>query len=121
MNHTLEAFLGDNLIFYSDGRWLHPIFELEIFLRQQNHDPASLILKDKIVGRAAALLQVYLGIKRVKAGMISQLGKEIFDQHRIDYEYKKLVPRIKCRTEEMLKDEYDPEKAYKLIKELASR
>ena len=121
MKHSLEVYLKNELIFFSDGNWLHPLFELERFLRQLNSDPASLIIKDKIVGRAAALLQVYFGIKKVNAGMMSELGKEIFDHYQIDYEYEALVDRIQCRTEEMLRDEFDPGIAYKLIKELNKR
>jgi hypothetical protein len=118
MKHTLEVYSGDELIFFSDGKWLHPLFELEIFLMQQNYDPASLILADKIVGRAAALLQLNLGIKSIRAGLMSKLAKEVFDHFQIKYEYEKLVERIQCRTEELLKNEFDPNSAYLLIKKL---
>jgi hypothetical protein len=118
MKHTLEVYSGDELIFFSDGKWLHPLFELEIFLMQQNYDPASLILEDKIVGRAAALLQLHLGIKSVRAILMSKLAKDVFDHFQIKYEYEKLVERIQCRTEELLKNEFDPNKAYLLVKKL---
>lgn len=118
MEHTLEVYLDGKLIFHSDGKWLHPLFELENFLRQQNYDPESLILKDKIVGRAAALLQIYLGIKSVHAGLMSNLAKEVFDHFQINYEYENLVERIQCRTEELLKNEYDPQKAFEMIMKL---
>jgi hypothetical protein len=118
MEHTLEVYSEDVLIFFSDGKWLHPLFELENFLMQQNHDPASLILKDKIVGRAAALLQLHLGIKSVRAILMSTLAKDVFDHFQIKYEYEKLVERIQCRTEELLKNEFDPNKAYLMIKKL---
>lgn len=121
MEHTLEVFFKDELIFHSDGKWLHPLFELEGFIKQYNYDPASLILKDKIVGRAAALLQLYLGVKSVHAGMMSKLAKELFHHFQIEYDYEKLVDRIQCRTEELLKNEYDPQKAYETIKGLVSK
>ncbi len=121
MEHSLEVFFNDELIFSSDGKWLYPLFELEDFLRQQNCPAASLIIKDKIVGRAAALFHVKLGLKTVKAAMMSELGKEVFDNFRIDYEHEKLVPRIACRTEEILKNELDPEHAYFIITELANK
>jgi len=57
----------------------------------------------------------------VKAAMMSELGKEIFDRFQVDYEYEKLVPRIACRTEEILKNELDPEHAYFIITELANK
>jgi zinc transport system ATP-binding protein len=121
MDYTLEAFLDGELIFHSSGKWLHPLFELENFLKQQNYDPASLIVKDKIVGRAAALVQVYLGVKTVQAGMMSKLGKEIFNHFQINYKYENMVDRIQCRTEEILKGEFDPEKAYLVIKAIAEK
>ena len=121
MDYTLEAFFDDKLIFHSSGKWLHPLFELEDFLRQHNYDPASLMVKDKIIGGAAALIHVYLGIRNVKANMMSQLGCDVFEIHRVQYEYEKLVPRIQCRTEDMLKDELNPEHAYRLIKKLANK
>lgn len=120
MKHTLEVFFENELIFHSDGKWLHPLFDLEIFLNRKNYDPGFLIVKDKIVGRAAALLQLYLGIKSVRAGMMSNLAKELFDHFKINYEYKKLVDRIQCRTEELLQNEYDPNKAYEIIRNLGN-
>ena len=121
MKHSLEVFFNDELIFCSDGKWLHPLFELENFLRQQNYPASRLIIKDKIIGRAAALFHVKLGLKIIKAGMMSELGKEIFDHFQIEYEYENLVTRIECRTEEILKNEFDPEHAYFIITELANK
>ena len=120
MEHTLEVFFEEELIFHSDGKWLHPLFELENFLKRKNYDPGSLIVKDKIVGRAAALVQLYLGVKSVSAVMMSKLAKELFDHFQIDYHYENLVDRIQCRTEELLQDEYDPSKAYEMIKNLGN-
>jgi hypothetical protein len=119
MEHNLEVISDNEVIFRSNGKWLHPLFELESFLAQHHYDPASLILKDKIVGRAAALFQLYLGVKSVHAGMMSELAKELFDYFQISYQYKKLVERIQCRTEDLLKNEYDPKKGYEMIKKLA--
>jgi len=121
MKHSLEVFFNDELIFVSDGKWLYPLFELENFLKQQTCPAASLIIKDKIVGRAAALLHVKLGLKTVKAAMMSDLGKEIFEHFQVNYEYENLVPRIKCRTEEILRTEFDAERAYFLLSRLAHK
>ena len=120
MKHTLEVYLSENLIFYSDGKWLHPLLELDKFLSNSNYDRTKLVVKDKIIGRAAALILIYLGIKNVKAGIMSKLGKNALEKHEICYEYKDLVERIQCKTEELLKNEHDYQKAYKLIKKLAN-
>jgi len=119
MAHALEAFSGETLIFYSDGKWLYPLFELEGFLAPMNYEPAHLVVKDKIVGRAAALLLIRLGVGYVIAGIMSRPGKEALEKHEVKYEYERLVDRITCRTEELLIDEYDPQKAYAILKERA--
>ena len=119
MNHTLEVYQGNNLIFFSDGKWLHPLLDFQKFLSQHNYNRAALIVNDKIIGRAAALLIVHLGIKKVNAAILSKPGKEALEFHGIQFEFEQLVDRIQCRTEALLKDEFNAERAYQLIYELA--
>jgi len=121
MNHTLEAYLNERMVFYSDGKWLYPLFDLEQFILQNQIEPAHLIIVDKIVGRAAALVQMHLGIKTVRANLMSKLAQELFDHFHISYHYDQLVDRIQCRTEEILKDEYNPQRAYEFIYQLANK
>ena len=121
MSYALEVYVNNQLIFYSNGRWLYPLFELEQFLRGQTYDPATLFLQDKIIGRAAALLIVYLGFKRVRAGMLSTRGRAVLEHFNIDFQYDQLVERILCKTEDILQHELDPEAAYRLLKERADR
>ncbi len=124
MEHTLQVFAGETLVFLSDGKWLYPLFELEDFLADGDWEPATLTVRDKIVGRAAALLLIRLGIRDVRAGIMSRLGREALERHSVKYEYDTLVHRIDCRTEEMLADEFDPDRAYARLKQravLASR
>jgi hypothetical protein len=97
MDNTLEVYLGEELIFRSDGKWLYPLFELEDFLAGADLEAGQLTVKDKIVGRAAALLEIRLGVGRIEAGIM-------------------LVERILCKTEELLVDEYDPERAHEILK-----
>ncbi len=120
MVHTLEVYLEQKLIFHSDEKWLHPLLEFEKFLSNKNYDRSKLLIRDKIVGRAAALILIYLGIQNVKAGILSNPGMEVLKKHNVNFEYYEIVNRIQCRTEEMLKDEFDPLVGYKLINELAS-
>lgn len=121
MEHTLQVFSGEALVFSSDGKWLYPLFELEDFLENADWEPAALTVRDKIVGRAAALLLVRLGIRDVRAGIMSRLGREALERYGVEYEYDTLVDRIDCRTEEMLVDELDPERAYAMLKRRAKR
>ena len=119
MEHTLEVFSGETLVFHSNGRWLHPLFELERFVETAGCNPAGLTVRDKIIGKAAGLLLVRLGVGYVKAGLISIIGKEALEKHGVAHEYDRLVDRIACRTEELLIFENDPEKAYTMLKERA--
>ena len=119
LEHTLEVFAGETLIFCSNGKWLYPLFELEDFLVTANYDPATLTLRDKITGKAAALLVIRLGIRDVRAGIMSKLGKEALEKYDVKYKHDTLVDRIDCRTEEILVNELDPEKAYVMLRQRA--
>jgi len=117
MTHNFEVYDNPLLIFASSGHWLHPIFEFEEFLKKRAISPDTLEIRDKIIGRAAALLLVRLGVKRIHAGLLSNLGKEILEVNGITYFYDKLIPKIGCQTEDILRDEFDTERAYSLILE----
>ena len=108
-------------VFTSTGKWLHPLFELEDYLAEHGLEPGNLILQDKIIGKAAALLIHRLGFCTVKAGVLSQLGEAVLQRHGIAYSYEKLVDRIHCQTEELLVAVEDSEEAYRLVKGRAGR
>jgi zinc transport system ATP-binding protein len=113
---TLTVFHNGTPIFTSHGNWLHPLFELEEYLAEHAFQPAHLILQDKIIGKAAALLILRLEFRTVKAGVLSRLGQAVLQRHGIAYTYEQLVDRIHCQTEELLATVEDPEEAYRLLK-----
>lgn len=108
-------------IFTSTAKWLHPLFELEDYLTSHAISPENLILQDKIVGKAAALLIHRLGVCTVKAGVLSRLGEAVLQRHEIAYTYEQLVDRIHCQTEDLLSDAEEPEEAYSLLRVRAGR
>ncbi len=117
MKHALEVYFDDTLIFFSNKKWLYPLFDLEIFLIEHNSfTPSELIVYDKILGRAAALLLVYLKIKTVKTKLMSARAREIFIHFNVTFEFEAEVEKISCRTEEILQNELDPHAAYRLLK-----
>ena len=118
---TLTVFRNGTLIFTSYGTWLHPLFELEDYLAEHPIHPEHLILQDKIIGKAAALMIYRLGFRIVKAGLLSRLGEAVLHRHGIAYSYEQLVDRIHCQTEELLATVEDPEEAYQLVKVRAGR
>ena len=108
-------------IFTSHGNWLYPLLELEAYLAEHAFQPENLILQDKIIGKAAALLILRMGFHMVKAGVLSRLGEAVLQRHGIVYTYEQLVDRIHCQTEELLATVEDPEEAYRLVKVRAGR
>ena len=49
---------------------------------------------DKVVGKAAALLYVLLGVKSVYADVLSERAKEVFEKSDISVTFESLVPNI---------------------------
>src|SRR5438034_11573149 len=94
---TLTVLQDGTPIFTSNGTWLHPFFELEDYLADHAFQPAHLLLQDKIIGKAAALLIHRLGFCTVKAGILSRLGEAVLQRHGIAYSYELLVDRIHCQ------------------------
>jgi hypothetical protein len=113
---TLTVWYEGTPIFTSHGNWLQPRFELEEYLTAYPLQPKTLILQDKIIGKAAALLIYRLGFRIVKAGVLSKLGEAVLQRYGIAYSYEQLVDRIRCQTEELLAEVESPEEAYRLIK-----
>ena len=109
---SLQVFRGDQRIFTHTGNWLHPLFALESFLEEESIPPAELRLRDRIIGKAAAVLILRMGIRRVYGELMSDLGAEYLAAHGAETGWGRRVPRIACRTEELLERMEDPEAAY---------
>ena len=118
---TLTVLHNGTPIFTSHGNWLYPFFELEAYLAEHAFQPDQLFLRDKIVGKAAALLIHRLGFRTVKAGILSRLGEAVLQRYGIVYTYEQLVERIRCQTEDLLAEMEDPEEAYRFGKVRAGR
>lgn len=79
---------------------------------------------DRIVGRAAALLYAFMGVKEVFAPVLSEGAGEIFGRHKIAYGYAKRTPYIinragtgLCPMEEATAGISDPQEGLKAIRE----
>ncbi|KAB3537695.1 DUF1893 domain-containing protein [Alkaliphilus pronyensis] len=84
----------------------------------------NMVLADKVIGKAAALLIVFSSIQMVFAETISSEAKKIFEENNIMYEYEEEVPyiynRVKsdmCPIEKLVKNTNNPQEAFQLIKE----
>lgn len=118
---TLEVYNNDILLFSSEGKWLHPLFELEDFLKNGPVPTGDLVIKDKIIGKASAMMIYRLGFNTVEAGTMSIPARDFFIKNGVVFTYDILVDLIACKTETLLKDINDPEKAYRILKERAGR
>lgn len=107
---------GDTTLFTATGRWLHPLFALRTFLQEHQDIPvAQCHLHDRLIGKAAALLIVGLGIRSVSTDLLSDLGREVFQRRGIPVTAAAEVDRIACATEELLFPVNDPDEAWRII------
>ena len=122
---TCQVFKEEQLIFSSQSHWLHPLFELKDFL--ENHNELScppkrekLFLRDRIIGRAAALMIVRMNIIHCAAPIISERAIPIFEMHHVSVDYDETVSRLPCQTEDILSEITDPLEAWKILEQRAS-
>lgn len=120
-NPSLLAVLNGNIVFESYGKWLYPLFDLEKRLREHPMDMSQVEIRDKVIGKAAALLILRLGTGSVYGETISELGIGVFESAGLPYSYGQQVPRIACRTEELLADVDDLDQAYQILCQRAGR
>jgi len=118
---SLEFLIDGRVLFSSTGKWLHPLFELEQFLKTREIDAARGEIHDKVVGRGSAFLIVRLGIRTAHAGMLSRLGKDVLDRAGVTFTWDTLVEEIQCSTEGILRAITDPEEAYPILAERARK
>ncbi len=106
-----------SVIFEATGKWLYPLFELEVFIEEHMIDARNYFLHDRIAGKAAAALTTRLGFKYVKAEMMSSLATNLYQSHHVVYSYTTLVDKILCQTEKLFENIDDVEEIYSVIDE----
>ena len=111
----LKVTLHGTAVFESNGKWLHPLLELELKIDEENLPVEELSLHDSVIGRAAALLIVRMGITNCRGDLMSRRALPVLEQAGLDYTYGTLVDKIACQTEDLLAGETDPEAAYRFI------
>ena len=121
MMKNFEIRQNNKVIFKSDSKWLIPWFEFEDYLKLHSVDTSTSEVFDKIVGKAAALLMIRCGVGSIRAGILSELARDVLDQASIPYTFDTMVKRIDCQTEEILKEINDPDEAYQILCKRAKR
>lgn len=118
---NLLIFRKDEVIFTSSGRGVAPLIEA---IDTTGKDVLKgVITADRIVGRAAALLNIYLGAVEVHAMLISSRAKEALQDNSVRFEFWEETDAIKmrdgvvfCPFERLVQGISDPEDAYLKIK-----
>ncbi|OGN91531.1 MAG: hypothetical protein A2Z75_07645 [Chloroflexi bacterium RBG_13_50_10] len=118
--NTLRVYKGNKLLFTSDKDRLLPLVEyIEKFASRHR----NVVIFDKIMGRAAALLCVKAHCGEVYSPLGSQLAVEVLGKRGIKYHLTRTVPCIQTPNENMCPMELlsvgkEPEEFYRLIKNL---
>ena len=117
---TLRVYEDDRLIFASDKDKLLPLLE---YLGRLVPGYQPVVIFDKIMGNAAALLSVKAGCREVYSPLGSQLAVETLDKYDIKYHITEIVPYIQKPDEadmcpmEKLSLNKEPEEFYQVMKD----
>ena len=118
---SLVFLIDGQVLFSSTGKWLHPLFELEQFLKAREMNASQGEIRDKVVGRGSALLMVRLGVRKAHAGLLSRLGKDVLERAGVTLTWDTLIDEIQCSTEGILREVTDPDEAYPILAERARK
>ena len=121
LEHSLVVKLNTQTVFTSDQHWLYPLFELEDYLKQCGTVANNLFLSDKIAGKAAACMIVFLGIKKCHIELLSERAIPVFKANNIEFTYDQLVDHIQCRTEDLINDKMSISETYLFLRKRAGR
>lgn len=118
---NLLIFREDEVIFSSADRGVTPL--IEAIDKIDRGRLRGVITADRIVGRAAALLNIYLGAVEVHAMLISSKAKEALQDNGLRFQFWEETDAIKmrdgvvfCPFERLVQEISDPEEAYIKIK-----
>jgi hypothetical protein len=118
---TLEVTIGGEVVFQSEKHWLFPLFDLIDYTKQEPARMDQAEIHDRIIGLAAALLMLYLGVGCVHGDLMSELAIDAFQRSGVRYSFEQSVKRIECSTESSLLGVDDPEEAYLILCKQADR
>ena len=129
MNHYLDILeeTGNSLMIYKNGEL---IFESSLkgirphlkAINELGEKLEDTLVVDKILGRAAAFLVIYIKAAEAMTVVLSTPGKRVLEKYSVKFSYREEVPHIKmengviyCPFERMVQGIEDPDKAYKAI------
>ncbi len=87
----LELWLGNKRIFRSKKSGVRGLLD---FINKHGQRYKDIVIFDKIVGRGAALLAVYLKAQMIYGALGSKLAAKAFKKYKIKFYFQKTVPNI---------------------------
>jgi len=118
---NLLVYSGGELVFSSDKNGIMPLIDAIDAIGVEGL--GDLVTADRIVGKAAVLLNVYLGAGEVHAMLISTGAMELLSDRGIPFVFREETDAIKmrdgvifCPFERMVQDISDPDVAYAKIR-----
>jgi hypothetical protein len=121
---TLWIYEGDQLIYSSTKDRLLPLLE---YIDQLAADHQQVVIFDKIIGNAAALLAIKANCQEVLSPLSSQLAIKTLNKYGIKYHFIETVPYIQKPDEEdmcpmeKLSLEKEPEEFYAAMLNIISK
>jgi len=120
-DNTLRVYKDSKLIFASDKDRLLPLAE---YIDKSASNHRDVVVFDKIMGRAAALLCIKANCREIYSPLGSQLAIEVLEEHGIKYHLSQIVSHIQqpnredmCPMERLSLDK-NPEEFYQLLQNL---
>lgn len=92
--YALVAVKDGEVIFKSTEKGIKPMY---ILATEKREIIKGASVADKVIGRGAALLSVYLDVKEIYGNLISKAGIEVLEENRISYSFGKSCDYIKNR------------------------
>lgn len=118
-NHTIVILKKDASVLTSDDRGVSPLIKL---LKEDKLQLQDSIIADKVVGKAAALLMIFGGVKEVYTPIISKPAIKVFNINNVKINYNKEVDRIinrkgdgLCPMETLCLDIDNPKEAFERL------
>lgn len=87
----LELWLGDAMIFRSKKSGVQGLLD---FVNKRRGAQEDIVIFDKIVGQAVALLAAYLKAKEVYGGLGSELAAKALKKNKIKFYFQETIPNI---------------------------
>ncbi len=118
---TLQVYKDSKLLFSSNKDRLLPLLEYTDRFAPYHR---QVVVFDKIMGNAAALLSIEAGCQEIYSPLGSQLAVKTFEKYGIKYHITKIVPYIQqvneedmCPMEKLSLDK-EPEEFYEVIRSI---